>query len=61
YHFEEFHGIYILIKLEEIVIAVDMEVIDATGYVLILETDWLRKAYTIIDYQEYKLILKDDK
>ena len=49
------------IKLEEIVVAVDMEVIDATGYTLILGTDWLRKAHAIIDYQECKLILKDDK
>ncbi|RHZ48323.1 hypothetical protein Glove_553g11 [Diversispora epigaea] len=49
------------IKLEEIVVAVDMEVIDAAGYALILGTDWLRKACAIIDYQEYKLILKDEK
>ena len=49
------------IKLEEIVVAVDMEVIDAAGYALILGTDWLRKAHAIIDYQECKLILKDEK
>src|SRR6185369_10856300 len=49
------------IKMEEIVVAVDMEVIDATGYALILGTDWLRKAHAIIDYQECKLILKDGK
>ena len=49
------------IKLEEIVVAIDMEVIDATGYTLILRTDWLRKAHVIINYQECKLILKDDK
>ena len=49
------------IKLEEIVVAVDMEVIDAAGYALILGTDWLRKAHAIIDYQECKLILKDER
>jgi hypothetical protein len=49
------------IKFEEIVVAVDMEVIDAMGYALILGTDWLRKANAIINYQECKLILKDDK
>ena len=38
-----------------------MEVIDAAGYALILGTDWLRKAHAIIDYQECKLILKDNK
>ncbi|CAG8789613.1 1638_t:CDS:1 [Dentiscutata erythropus] len=41
--------------------AVDMEVIDTTGYALVLGTDWLRKAKAIIDYQECKLILKDDE
>ena len=49
------------IKMEEIVVAVDMEVIDAIGYALILGTDWLRKAHAIIDYQECKLILKDNE
>jgi len=38
-----------------------MEVIDATSYALILETDWLRKAHAIIDYQKCKLILKDNE
>ncbi|RHZ81699.1 hypothetical protein Glove_117g293 [Diversispora epigaea] len=38
------------IKLEEIVVVVDMEVIDAAGYALILETDWLRKARAIIQW-----------
>src|SRR5688572_25499393 len=42
-------------------IAVDMETIDATGYILILDTDWLREAKAIIDYQECKLILKNNK
>src|SRR4051812_38836375 len=42
-------------------VAVDMEVIDASGYFLVLGTDWLKRANAIIDYQECKLTLKDEK
>jgi len=53
--------IQVPVKLENKTMAVDMEVINATGYALVLGTDWLRKAKAIIDYQECKLTLKDDE
>ncbi|CAG8777613.1 18196_t:CDS:2, partial [Dentiscutata erythropus] len=49
------------VKLGSVTVATDMEVISATGYALVLGTNWLRKANTIINYQECKLTLKNDE
>ena len=49
------------VKIGSVTVAVDTEVIDASGYSLVLGTDWLRKAGAIIDYQHCKLTLKDER
>jgi hypothetical protein len=49
------------VKIRSMAVAVDMEVIDASGYSLVLGTDWLKRANAIIDYQECKLTLRNEK
>jgi hypothetical protein len=49
------------VKIGSVTVAVDTEVIDASGYSLVLGTDWLKRANAIIDYQDCKLTLRDEK
>ena len=38
------------VKIGSVTVAVDTEVIDVSGYSLVLGTDWLKRANVIIDY-----------